>query len=312
MDFPERGGRDAVYLLRFILLCFDMVNDFLGKNCQYIAGAVAFYTLFSMFPLVLAIVSIWGFFSGQEVERAALAAQMAEVIPVSSEFIGQTMSGVVSARAITGIVSVAAMVWASSTAFGAIRKGINTAWGVTRTRPFIRERLIDIGLAAGAGMLMVFLLFVAPMVSSIQNLIQLIFPDVSNELISQIVTFGLTPVIAFATFLVLYKYMPYTNVSLRTVWPGALVSSAAFYITNLVFIWYVNTFALYNAVYGAIGAMMALLTWVYVSAIILLFGALATSRFVRYVERFEEDMGWQRAMWTGVTRVRLRVVSGEE
>ena len=159
---------------------------------------------------------------------------------------------------------------------------------------------------------MVFLLFVAPMVSSIQNLIQLIFPDVSNELISQIVTFGLTPVIAFATFLVLYKYMPYTNVSLRTVWPGALVSSAAFYITNLVFIWYVNTFALYNAVYGAIGAMMALLTWVYVSAIILLFGALATSRFVQYVERFEEDMGWQRAMWTGVTRVRLRVVSGEE
>ena len=102
-----------MYLLRFILLCFDMVNDFLGKNCQYIAGAVAFYTLFSMFPLVLAIVSIWGFFSGQEVERAALAAQMAEVIPVSSEFIGQTMSGVVSARAITGIVSVAAMVWAS-------------------------------------------------------------------------------------------------------------------------------------------------------------------------------------------------------
>ena len=300
-----------MYLLRFIMLCLDMVNDFLGKNCQYIAGAIAFYTLFSMFPLVLAVVSIWGFFSGQEIERAALAEQMAEVVPISSEFIGQTMRGVVSARAITGVVAVVGMIWASSTAFGAIRKGINTAWGVTRTRPFIRERLIDIGLATGAGILMVFLLFVTPMVSSIQNLIQLVFPDVSNELISQIVTFGLTPVIAFATFLVLYKYMPYTNVSLRSVWPGALVSSVAFYITNLVFIWYVNTFALYNAVYGAIGAMMALLTWVYVSAIILLFGALATSRFVSYIERFEDGERWSKAMWSGVTRVRMRVVADE-
>ena len=300
-----------MYLLRFIMLCLDMVNDFLGKNCQYIAGAIAFYTLFSMFPLVLAVVSIWGFFSGQEIERAALAEQMAEVVPISSEFIGQTMRGVVSARAITGVVAVVGMIWASSTAFGAIRKGINTAWGVTRTRPFIRERLIDIGLATGAGILMVFLLFVTPMVSSIQSLIQLVFPDVSNELISQIVTFGLTPVIAFATFLVLYKYMPYTNVSLRSVWPGALVSSVAFYITNLVFIWYVNTFALYNAVYGAIGAMMALLTWVYVSAIILLFGALATSRFVSYIERFEDGERWSKAMWSGVTRVRMRVVADE-
>lgn len=301
-----------MYLLRFILLSIDMVNDFLGKNCQYVAGAIAFYTLFSMFPLALAIVSIWGFFSGQEMERAALAEQMAEIIPVKSAFIIETMSGVVSARAITGIVSVAAMIWASSTAFGAIRKGINTAWGVTRTRPFIRERLIDIGLATGAGILIVFLLFVAPMVSSIRNLLQLAFPDVPNEIIGQIVTFGLAPVIAFCTFLVLYRYMPNTNVAFRTVWPGALVSSAAFYVANLAFIWYVSTFALYNAVYGAIGGIMALLTWVYVSAIILLFGALATSRFVRHVDRFEDDVAWRKAMWTGVTRVRLRTVATDE
>lgn len=301
-----------MYLLRFILLSIDMVNDFLSKNCQYVAGAIAFYTLFSMFPLALAIISIWGFFSGQEVERAALAARMAEVIPVKSELIAETIDGVVSARVITGIVSLAAMMWASSTAFGAIRKGINAAWGITRTRPFIRERLIDIGLATGAGILMVFLLFTAPTVSSIQNLIQLVFPDMPNEFIAQIVTFGLMPVIAFGAFLVLYRYMPNTNVAFRTVWPVALISSAAFYVTNLAFIWYVGAYALYNVVYGPIGAIMALLTLVYVSAIILLFGALATSRFVRYVDRFEDEAAWWKAMWTGVTRVRLRTVATDE
>ena len=130
-----------MYLVRFILLCADAVNDFLGKNCQYIAGAIAFYTLFSMFPLVLAMVSIWGFFFGHEMEREIMAEQMADVLPVSSDFIGQAMRGVVSARTITGVASVFALIWASSAAFGAIRKGINAAWGVTRTRPFIKREV---------------------------------------------------------------------------------------------------------------------------------------------------------------------------
>ena len=150
------------------------------------------------------------------------------------------------------------------------------------------------------------------MVSSIQNLLQLVFREVPNEFIGRLITFGFAPVIAFCTFLVLYRYMPNTKVTFRTVWPGALVASAAFYVANLAFIWYVSAFALYNAVYGAIGGIMALLTWVYVSAIILLFGALATSRFVRHVDRFEDDLAWRKAMWTGVTRVRLRTVATDE
>ena len=107
-----------MYLVRFILMCTDAVNDFLGKNCQYIAGAIAFYTLFSMFPLVLAMVSIWGFFFPQEVERATMAEQMAEILPVSSDFIGETMRGVVSARTITGV---AAVVRAGMGVIGSIR-----------------------------------------------------------------------------------------------------------------------------------------------------------------------------------------------
>ena len=49
------AGWSPMYMLRFIFLCVDMVNDFLRKNCPYVAGAIAFYALFSMFPLVLAI-----------------------------------------------------------------------------------------------------------------------------------------------------------------------------------------------------------------------------------------------------------------
>ncbi|MEC9365833.1 MAG: YhjD/YihY/BrkB family envelope integrity protein, partial [Chloroflexota bacterium] len=85
-----------------------------------------------------------GFIIGPDSDRTKLAIEMAEVLPVSSDLIGSTMEGIVNARAITGIVSFLGLIWTASAAFGAIRKGINAAWGVTRPRPFLRERLIDI------------------------------------------------------------------------------------------------------------------------------------------------------------------------
>ena len=133
---PTRGRvAMSMYFVRFILLCVDVVNDFLGKNCPYIAGAIAFYMFFSMFPLILATISVWAFFLGPDVDQVELAEQVAEVIPVSSGFIAQTVQGVASAKVITGIASVLGLMWASSAAFGAIRKGINIAWGIRRTRP---------------------------------------------------------------------------------------------------------------------------------------------------------------------------------
>ena len=299
-------------LIRFILLCTDTVNDFLAKNCQYIAGAIAFYTLFSLFPLVLAVISIWGFFLPDEMEREVLAEQMARVIPISSDFIGHTMRGVASARTITGIVSIFLLLWGASTAFGAIRKGINAAWGVTKTRPFIRERMIDLGLASGAGILMMFLLFVTPMLSTVQGLLEIAFPDISYELLARLLTVAGSPAISFCTFLVLYRYLPNTKVSFKGVWLGALLAALAFDGAKWGFLWYVNTFPVYNIVYGSVGAVMALLTWVYVEAIILLFGALATSRYAEYAESLSGEIEGLRLIWAGLSRVRFRVVESDE
>ena len=271
-----------MYFVRFILLCTDAVNDFLGRNCPYVAGAIAFYTLFSLFPLVLAIISISGFLIGPEIKQTELAKELAEVIPVSAEFIGETMHGVASARAITGTASVVGLFWASSAAFGAIRKGINNAWGIQKTRPFLKERLIDFGLVIGAGILMVILLFVTPMLSSFQQVSRYIFPDLEIDFVFNIVARIVSPLLSFLTFLILYRYIPNTRVSVQKVWLGALIASFAFDGATWAFVIYIKTFPVYNVVYGSIGAVMALLTWVYVSAIILLFGALATSRFQKF------------------------------
>ena len=80
-----------LYFIRFIMFCADAVSDFLGKNCQYIAGAIAFYTLFSLFPLSLAVISVAGFVLGSRAEETQLAHDIAAIVPISTDFIGDTM-----------------------------------------------------------------------------------------------------------------------------------------------------------------------------------------------------------------------------
>lgn len=295
--------------VRFVLFCADAVNDFLGKNCPYIAAAIAFYTLFSLFPLVLAIISIWGFLLGPEIEQTELARRIAEAIPVSTEFIGETVHGVASARAITGVASVLGLLWASSAAFGAIRKGINAAWGTKRTRPFIRERLIDFALVLGGGLLMILIMLTTPILGFVHEMTVYVAPEADLEILFRIVSMVASPMISFATFLVLYRYLPNTRVTFKDVWLGALVASVAFDGAKWGFLWYVSTYPVYNVVYGSVGAVMALLTWVYVSSIILLFGALATSRYAEFASQTGYETRGFKLLWTGLSQVRLKVVA---
>ena len=301
-----------MHFVRFVMLCIDMVNDFLTKNCPYVAGAIAFYSLFSMFPLVLAIVAVWGFFLGGEGDRATLAAQVARVIPVSTEFISENMKSVALGRPITSVAAFAGLLWASCAVFGAIRKGINNAWGLQKPKPFLRERLIDFGLVAGAGALMPSLLYIAPMVGRLQQLAEFVFPAVEFEFLARMVSEVASPLIGFAVFLILYRYMPNTKVKFGDVWLGALGASLAFNAAKWGFLFYLDTFPVYNVLYGGVGVIIALLTWVYVSALILLFGALATSRLKRFREESGIEAHTLKLMWMGLSRVRVKAVDISE
>lgn len=302
-----------MFAVRFILFCRDTVNDFLAKNCPFVAGAIAFYTLFSIFPLTLALVSIVGYLISPDPVEHRLAHDIAEVLPVSQEFIGDTLQGVASARAITGIISVIGLLAASTAVFGAIRKGINAAWGITRARPFIEERLIDLALVLFSGLVVILVLFVAPLLSAyISDIVVYLAPDAWYAhgvlgLAGQMTV----PFLYFLTFLVLYRYLPNTDVRFADVWYGALAASIAFSIANFIFVWYVSNYPVYNIVYGSVGAIMALLTWVYVSAIILLMGALVTSRYTTYVQKSSGVQG-VRLLWAGLLRVRLRVMAAPD
>ena len=296
-------------LIRIILFTVEALRLFLHKNCQYMAAAISFYALFSMFPLGLAVISIIGFLIGTDPQNTELAQDIADVLPVSNELVGTTMEGIVSARAITGIASFIGLIWASSAAFSAVRKGINAAWGVTRPRPFLRERLIDIGLVFGAGMLILIILFTTPIIGVVREIVENLSPgeQIPADNVWDIVSNLVSPLLIFGSILLLYRWMPNTKIKIGYVIPGALVVSIFFIAAQYLFIWYVKTFPVYNIVYGSVGALMALLAWVYFSALILLFGAQVTSMFHEYGTSHSRPSGFKN-FWTGLSKVRIRIV----
>ncbi len=290
----------------------DAVQDYLGRNCTHTAGAISFYTLFSMFPLFLAITIGLSYIFGPQTpqDEVELAERIAAVIPVSHSFVSDTIQDVNRARGELAVVSVIGVLWAATAMFGAIRKGINSAWGIRRTRPFLKERLIDFGLVFGAGILLTLVLFSTTAIEVLREITKEVAPDsgLFNGVVWGLIPRLLSPVLVFLTFLVLYRFLPNTEVHTRDIWPWALVASLAFDAANLGFVWYVSTFPHYNLLYGSVGAVLALLTWVYLSATIVLFGALLCSRYCAYVASIETDDKSWRVLWSGFSRVRLRVV----
>ena len=272
------------------------------------AAAISFYALFSIFPLSLALISALGFFIGPQIDQAGLVKEIIDIIPASEDLISKNLEGILAARTITGIASFLGLVWASSAVFGAIRKGINAAWGVTTPRAFLTERMIDIGLVFGAGLLILIILFTAPIIEVIQEIVKAVSPnqELPINILWVLLSNLVSPILIFFSILSLYKWLPNTRVKAIYIIPGALLASVCLILSQMLFIWYVSTFSPYNIVYGSVGVLIALLVWVYISALILLFGAQLSSLFHDYANSVTRKKGAR--LWLGFSNVRVKVL----
>jgi membrane protein len=279
---PELSNLAAAFL-KFLGIAARAVNDFLGKNGPQLAAAISYYALFSLFPLALAITFGLSFFLGPGTIES-VAQRVSEQAPVSKETVSDVLSSTLNSRGIAGFAGAIGLLWAGTAVFSAIRKGINATWGITRPRPFLQERVIDLSLMLAATILMIVSISSTAVLSYLREILELITREthVSGDLLWDRLASLIPPALSFVVFAGIYWFLPNTKVMLRDALMGAVAATVAFEVVKNLFVWYVVNFSVYSSVYGSLGGVVALLTWVYASAVILLFGSLITYRFAAY------------------------------
>ena len=228
------------FFVEFAVFCKNTVNEFLSRNGPHLAAAISFYALFSLFPLVLALITVLSFVLGSPASKAQLAQQIGDLVPVSEELVINTISTVVESRNISGLVAVIALLWATTAVFGAIRKGINTTWGIRQTRPFLQERAIDLSLAVGAGLLFLVSISSTAALSFFRELTLLLYSEavVDEIFVWDQVAAVIPPTLSLVTFIVLYWFLPNTKVRIRHVWPIAILATVAFEVVKNGFVFF--------------------------------------------------------------------------
>ncbi len=256
-------------LNRWIVFVRVIISDFFSNNCPYMAAGIAYWTLFSAFPLSLAAVSLLGFANPTSIEQEEMVARIIEQIPVSGDYVLDLVERVAEARGALSFVAVIGLLVSGSAVFAAIRKGINHAWHVTRPHPFFIGRGIDLLMLVFVGLLALI---------AATNLIGLVARGASSiwfvgePLVSVGFDLGLLAA-SFIVLAILYRFVPYTEVEWRDVWLGALVGALMAYVVRVAFSGFLINVNEFNLIYGSLGALMALLVWVYLSAMSLVLGA---------------------------------------
>jgi len=258
------------------------VNEFLADNCTHLSAAISYYILLSLFPLALAAITILGFFSRSPDIGARVSQAIADLLPVSGQVVSDTIQGVSQGWGAAGAIAIIGLLWSGMGFFGAVRKSLNTAWGIRQPRPFLRERLMEFLMMLGLGVLLIISLGLTAAFKIIQAANISVFGHLlSNGLLWHAIVILTSVAITFVVFLFLYKFIPNTRVHWRHVWVGALVAAVLLEIAKNFFVWFAGHFATYNLVYGSVSTIIVMMMWSYISAMILLFCAKLISAFIK-------------------------------
>ena len=129
------------------------LTDFSRNNCPYVAAGIAYWTLFSLFPLALAGISILGFLYATPEEQSRIVEGIIKLIPVSVDYLSRLVEDVTRQRGALGGMAIIGLLWTGSAVFAAVRKGINHAWHIGKPHYFLLERAIDFVMLLGVATL---------------------------------------------------------------------------------------------------------------------------------------------------------------
>jgi membrane protein len=275
------------YIKQELKLITQALTSWIDDAAPSMGAALSYYTLFSMAPLLLIVMSVAGFVFGAEAARGELfgqlrglmgdeAAKTLESLLATLDKPGQNTSA--------SMVGFAFLLIGATSVFGELQNALDRIWRVpTRVNSggvwkILRARILSLGMILGFAFLLMVSLVAGAAVSAVSKWWGPIFQG--WETLAQIVNVAFGFVISTAIFAMIYKLMPRAQVRWKDVWIGALVTSVLFTIGKYLIGLYIGTSGIASG-FGAAGSIAVILVWVYYSAQIFLIGAEFTWVYAR-------------------------------
>jgi membrane protein len=302
---------DQSLVRRGLGLFKDSFKLWSSKNAFQLAGALAFYTLVSLAPLLIIVISITGLLFGREAVQGEIALQFEQFIGSNAaELVEDAIreSRIERAGLLPTILGIGAVLLGATTVFAQLQAALNSMWGV-RTRPsrrgivvFALSRLVSLGMVLVIGFLLLVSLLVTIAVQAATHLAEDRIPMPSAVMSS--VDLGISLAISIALFAMIFKVLPDVRLSWGNVARGAVLTGVLFVGGQYLISIYLSR-AGPASTYGAAGSLVLILMWVYYSSLILFFGAAFTRVSV-------QRRGGIIAPSPGAVKVRTEIVEGED
>ncbi len=261
----------------------DAASGFFSHQAQTRGAAIAYYTLFSLAPMLLVAIAVAGIAFGEEAARGEILRQLSALIGTTGAAAVQDLLASVQRHGQGGwgaIVGLGLLLVGATTVFAELQAALDEVWRDTPLaegrgppppwRTLLRARLLAFGLILGIGFLLMVSLLLGALLSALGHWWQ---GQLQEWQFAASVLQGLVAsVLSVALFAMLFRFLPSARVPWRHVWLGALVTASLFTLARWAIGWYIGTAAM-DSGYGAAGSLVALLVWVYGSAQVLLLGA---------------------------------------
>ena len=260
------------------------LHEFHDNDLFTSSAAMSYFGLMALFPALLLMLTL----GNRITATTELLSHAVEVFPGSSKFLGETIRSMSSVGTGVIVTCIIITVWAGSWVFAVIERALNRIWQTT-SRAFWHGRALTIGMIGIVGVLLAVSVLLASVVLRLREMAGRLSPRQVAQyplLLSAgsafwQVAFAIASFLITVTlFLIVYRFMPKAEVTLRDALPGAIIGGLLWESAKYVFAWALTYFH-YDQIYGSVGAVVAVLTWSYVSSLILLFGAQLTAVFHR-------------------------------
>lgn len=237
-----------------------------------LGAQLAYYLILAFFPFLIFLMTLIGFSNLNSME---IIEGLRTLLPSSVfELTSATIVEVVENQH-AGLlwVSIALSVWAASSAFRAVIKGINKAYNVKENRSFIKIAIIAMASIVALAFIIIITLSMLVFGNLIGDLLKTYSPfDAVISRLWNMLRYVVVVTSMIFIFAVIYRYTPAIRISWRESFPGAIVTTIGWILASMGFSFYINNFNNYSRFYGGLGAVFILMTWLYITSIIFILG----------------------------------------